>query len=471
MRPGSSHLRIGLIFSALKFCLFASAALAQSFPSTYVLPRDQWQQIVIPGMPPAQLGTPAAIFGDELDVSSYGSGWVLFRFNSLAHVYERVQLTDSLIPGRAYWIIQLTPNNVVVALPDNTIDFAGGDGYGDGSVFYVRTPIADEVTNSRNRAWSMIGKPGLQITPIDDLRVLTNASGPCRASAPCTLEQSLNSNLTDYQLYAYNPSTESYDTYSGSDSLPDWQGFWLSSDTSSGVAVGREILFPVPAPPVSTFNDEFNANTLANWSRRHMVEATPAQYTTLDINQSRPGALSIVPTLTPGWYANGDAPLLFKLVSGNFSVETHVVAESRSNPGSAPASDFNSGGLMARNPAGGSGPENYVMVNVGRQNSSIPASVGSESKSTVNSNSQLDLRAGVHQGRLILCRIGTEFYTYRLLDNEATWTRIGSATRADMPTTVQVGMVANGFSGPDLRATFDYVRLRVPASEAGCTPG
>jgi len=53
---------------------------------------------------------------------------------------------------------------------------------------------------------------------------------------------------------------------------------------------------------------------------------------------------------------------------------------------------------------------------------------------------------------------------------DSSWTQIRRLTRNDMPSTVQVGMVANGYTGPDVRATFDYIRMSVPSSEADCLP-
>ena len=225
---------------------------------------------------------------------------------------------------------------------------------------------------------------------------------------------------------------------------------------------------PVAVDIALVFSDDFSTDTLADWSRRHVEEGTAAQYSVLDINRTTTGALTLVPNLTPGWFADGDAPLIFKRVDGNFSIETEVLAETLSGAGLAPTANFNSGGLMARNPAGATGPENHIMVNVGRQDDRIINAIGSESKTTVNSNSTLALQAGTNRGRLVLCRVGDEFFTYRFLDNETQWTQIGAATRADLPATLQVGMVANGFSGPDVRVTFDYIQLHVPATQAEC---
>ncbi|NOX69214.1 MAG: PASTA domain-containing protein [Gammaproteobacteria bacterium] len=225
-------------------------------------------------------------------------------------------------------------------------------------------------------------------------------------------------------------------------------------------------------PAATTFSDEFNADSLNEWSLRHVVEGTAAQYTTLDINQSTAGRLTIIPTLTPGWFDDGDAPLIFKMLTGNFAVHVRVLADSVSNPGQPPGSDFNSAGLLARNPAGATGPENYIMLNTGRQDGRIATRVGSETKTTVNSNSTLFLDQGANFGELILCRIGDNFHSFRFLDGDAGWSQTDVFARPDLPNTLQVGMVALSFGAPpDLRAEFDFIRLRpTPSIPTDCTP-
>jgi len=249
----------------------------------------------------------------------------------------------------------------------------------------------------------------------------------------------------------------------------------ISQDPVAATLVlpGAAVNLTISQGPAATgFSDEFNSNSLNNWSLRHVVEGTPAQYTTLDINQSTPGHLTIIPTLTPGWFDDGDAPLVFKMLTGNFAVHIRVLADSVTNPGQPPGSDFNSAGLLARNPAGATGPENYIMLNTGRQNATIPTGVGSETKTTFNSNSTLFLDQGANSGELILCRIGDNFHSFRFLDGDAGWSRTDVFSRPDLPSTLQVGLVALGFGAPpDLRAEFDFIRLRpTPSIISDCTP-
>lgn len=221
--------------------------------------------------------------------------------------------------------------------------------------------------------------------------------------------------------------------------------------------------------PVEALSDEFeNASSLSEWSLRHVVEGGPAQYSTLDINGSHAGRATIVPT-SSGWFQDGKAPFLFKLVTGDFVVQIHVNARNSANPNAAPTQEFNSAGLLARDPASVTGSENWIMYNVGFQSS--VERVATERKSTVDSASALFFRDGFHSGRLAICRLGDTFRMFRRLDNENAWSEEPEPfVRSDLPDRLQVGITANGFSAPpDITAEFDYVRFSVPSSIADCT--
>ncbi|MEO0617227.1 MAG: PASTA domain-containing protein, partial [Pseudomonadota bacterium] len=258
------------------------------------------------------------------------------------------------------------------------------------------------------------------------------------------------------------------------DTIP--AGSIVSQNPTGGVSVveGSAVdLVRSIGPLTDTFSDEFASNTLADWQLRHVVEGTGAQYTLLDINTSTAGALTLVPTQTPGWFDAADGPLVFKDLAGNFAVHTRVTADSVATPGQAPGSDFNSAGLMARNASGASGPENYIMLNVGRQDASIAGGVGSETKNTLDSVSTLFLDSGSNEGSLILCRVGNVVHSFRWLTTDSDWVLLRSETRADLPSTLQVGMVVNAFAAPaDLRAEFEFIRLLpAPNDVSACTAG
>ncbi|MEM7160587.1 MAG: hypothetical protein AAF799_47560 [Myxococcota bacterium] len=245
-----------------------------------------------------------------------------------------------------------------------------------------------------------------------------------------------------------------------------------ADSSGGGGGGGDQGLDPDEVDPA--FSDEFDdVATLAQWTRGHEDEGRDAQYSTMDVNESTDGALTIVPT-RDGWFGDFDGPLLFKLVSGDFIVETDVQAGNTGDPEAAPTHLFNSAGLLVRDPEHQPGLENWIMHNLGYQ----AEFVGSEGKTTVDSQSMLTLVEGPNRGRLRMCRIGERFILTRRLAGESSFTQTHEFSRPDLPDTLQVGLVANGWNSdglepdpsitPDLRASFGYIRLWPGATEADC---
>ncbi|MEL6301892.1 MAG: PASTA domain-containing protein [Pseudomonadota bacterium] len=300
---------------------------------------------------------------------------------------------------------------------------------------------------------------------------LVVSSGPATVSVPNVVGQSqaaAEAAITGASLVVGAVSNASSNTVASGDVI--------SQDPAAGTNVAENSAVNIvvsTGPATSSFTDEFNdASSLSDWSLRHQVEGTNQQYSTLDIDTSRAGYLVLIPSVRSGWFATGRAPLVFKEITGNFAVQTYVVARSLGSASVAPASEFNSAGLLARNPAGATGSENYVMVNLGRQDTRIPGSVGSEAKTTVNDFSTLTLDAAGFEGDILLCRVGNEMIAYRRLAADPDWVELDRYTRADLPATLQVGLVVNAFQTPiDIRAEFDYIReLPTPSNDTQCTP-
>lgn len=221
--------------------------------------------------------------------------------------------------------------------------------------------------------------------------------------------------------------------------------------------------------PIEGLSDEFDsAASRADWN--FLNETTLAS--TVDFDTSNPGTLTVVPR-QGGWFEDDQGPFVYKMVTGDFVVQTHVNARNTSNRNAAPTQGFNSAGLMARDPASVQGGENWVMYNLGYQESGVAA----EGKSTRDSVSWLFFEPAPHVGTLVLCRLGGTFHMWLKLDGETSWTETHRFTLGDsnrpaptMPDTLQVGVIANGFNGPpDITAEFDYVRFAVPNSLADCT--
>lgn len=261
------------------------------------------------------------------------------------------------------------------------------------------------------------------------------------------------------------PSTSEASTDSGpgtSDGQTDGQG----TDTA-------ETGNPVDDDPLAVLNDEFDdPSTLENWFLRHEVENEAAPYTVLDIDATTPSALTVVPT-TSGWYNDYDGFFMFKMLTGNFRVEARVVAGNVGDPDSGPESPFNAAGVMVRNPIHAANQENWVTHNVGFQD----LLMATETKSTVNSWSMLQLTASPNIATLRICRLDSQFILARRLDG-GDWEQMQSYERADMPAELQVGLLVNGWNStggtpdfeatPDIQAMFEYVRFHTVSEPTDC---
>lgn len=219
------------------------------------------------------------------------------------------------------------------------------------------------------------------------------------------------------------------------------------------------------ADPLTRLNDEFsNPVTHSNWKRLDKDQGISPPFSKLDFGKTRPGFLTIVPK-TSVWYMDETGTMLHKLVQGDFMVTAKVVTRGAINPSAPPRNPYNSAGVIARDPNSGSGSENWVVCNVGMQQSST----GSEVKSTRNSNSQLHLVDGAADGEVRLARLGSAFTMLRRLKGERSWRILETINRPDLPETLQVGLMCNGYQNADIIAQYDYVHYATPHSRADLT--
>ncbi|MCK6571675.1 hypothetical protein L6V77_11355 [Myxococcota bacterium] len=233
-----------------------------------------------------------------------------------------------------------------------------------------------------------------------------------------------------------------------------------------------------PADPFAGLSDEFDdpATLQTRWLGRQAVEGGPPQTAVFDVNASHAGMLSIQP-LTSGWFGVYSGPFLYQHVRGDIVLEVEVFAGRVGLLDAAPTRPYNSAGIVVRDPVHGRNADNWLMVNIGHQ----AEFVGTETKTTVNSQSVLLLDEAPHRGRLRLCRVGTTYVMARFLTNDEAWTEIRRYERPDLPDEVQLGLVTNGWNSlgpqpdpnvaPDLFARFGYARFRRPANVEDCLTG
>src|SRR5687768_14781628 len=75
---------------------------------------------------------------------------------------------------------------------------------------------------------------------------------------------------------------------------------------------------------ISVLSDEFNDSiSLKNWSFFHSTEGYPDKIKKLQVNVAGNSLLQLQPGAS-GWYADYQAPFLFKTVAGNFDLRAKL---------------------------------------------------------------------------------------------------------------------------------------------------
>ena len=231
-----------------------------------------------------------------------------------------------------------------------------------------------------------------------------------------------------------------------------------SSGTSGGTSDS-----PPPPDGGSDLDDEFNGNAVDSaWTvlNAQMVASTVSG-----------GVLRMTPNRNCVWFHADEGPGLVKLVTGDFKVTANVRARRASNPAMPAPGIFQFAGLIARDPAGSSGHENYVFTVMGERGGWLT----NETKNTIQSSSDVH---GPNEGRtnadaeLRICRIGQVFRLYNRPPAGGSWKLESTYDRAGapLPQTLEVGPIAYTYTNsPDLVGEFDYVRFSPVTTVADCT--
>jgi hypothetical protein len=100
---------------------------------------------------------------------------------------------------------------------------------------------------------------------------------------------------------------------------------------------------------------------------------------------------------------------------------------------------------------------NFVHVALGSGPVAVP--FAAEDKTTNDSFSTYVFHPIVAtEGELRLTRVGTDFSMYYRPIGDLVWQLLGTHARADLPATLQVGMMAYDFNAsPDLTVSFDEI--------------
>lgn len=194
--------------------------------------------------------------------------------------------------------------------------------------------------------------------------------------------------------------------------------------------------------PLLPYSDEFNdpVASAAKWTFRHEAENEPAQFLDFTFGTPEHDIAAMIPS-AGGWYNDFSGPFVYQQIHGNFMMEAYVEAHGLDDPDTPPKQDYNSAGLMIRDPASaidnGQSNDHWILQHLG-MHAPATTGVGIERKFTQASISGLDTLSGEFRGRLRLCKVGTTVMLARKLIDEDAFTITGEYMMDVDP--VQAGM-------------------------------
>jgi len=225
--------------------------------------------------------------------------------------------------------------------------------------------------------------------------------------------------------------------------------------TNNGLGLSNAVLAAMQ--PLSAFDDDFAGATLAAGWQIH----NPAL-----LQHSLAGGELHLRPLAGGpaatWYANGEGPLVYRVVRGDFTVTAQVRSYRLSNPLLPPPANYDMGGLSLRDPASDQGPNDWLHVAVGGGVPATPIVV--EDKSTNDGNSDLLLHPiAAPTGQIRATRQGTTIGLWYRANGTAAWQLLRSHVRPDLGPELQVGMNVFSWSPTvDVGASFDWITFTRP---------
>lgn len=157
------------------------------------------------------------------------------------------------------------------------------------------------------------------------------------------------------------------------------------------------------------------------------------------------------------WFNDAEGPLVYKNVTGDFTVTASVRAYDPANPTAPPPISYRLGGLMVRDPTSVPGNRNFAHVAVGGGTAQVP--VCAEDKTTTASNSDFQLYPiASSQGELRITRAGSTISLYFRPDASAPWQLLRAHPHPEFPATLQVGMMVYSNSvAPSIAIEFDHI--------------
>jgi hypothetical protein len=182
------------------------------------------------------------VFGDDLDIVTYGINWVVYEWNPAADAYSRLSLFDQLSQNRGYWILSLDAANVDInGTVTQTAVSADCAAVIEGCYEIPLTQPADGESEQYNLVGHTI--PGTIPIPWKDVRIRAGGSVYTPSSAH-------DAGIMDKTIWLYNGNA--YDSFDDSTpglegQLVAFDGFWIR--TLQNAPSDTILLLPkVPTP-------------------------------------------------------------------------------------------------------------------------------------------------------------------------------------------------------------------------------
>ncbi len=250
--------------------LLAPAPLLAANPTCHVemtLPDNQWRQVSLP-CDPGAANRVADVFGDDIP-GAYGARWVVFGYDP-ATGYVNVGEDGALIPGRAYWFIQLSGADQVVDIEGEPAP-ASHAGAGSACSAWPGGCIETPLPNGAEVTWSMIGPPLMASAELGQARVVTQG-GACGDAGGCTLSEASAASVFHDQLWRY--ADGGYQTLDESSAMLPGEGAWCAT---LGPSDQPRLRFPVQyggyEPADTTVADGFVRVSDAEWDETAVRKA------------------------------------------------------------------------------------------------------------------------------------------------------------------------------------------------------
>ncbi len=201
-----------------------SVTLISNIPSL-IVPDNKWVQIGLNTAPPAG-STVANIIGDDIS-ALYGSEWVVYSYQTSTNSYKQLSLTDTMLAGIGYWLIQVTGNPITIDMPNASTD-VNVIGHPACTSFEGCFEIPLQTSNSIDTQWQMIGYPFRDSRNIDKVRVVTRDLGS-DCFIGCTLKEANEKGLVSEPMYHFDETSYQQLTTEGSEPFEPWDGAWIAT--------------------------------------------------------------------------------------------------------------------------------------------------------------------------------------------------------------------------------------------------